>query len=83
MPAVHRGQHFDKIALKWYGLADRRLEYFVELYQSGRWKHYYTRERFVLRMLDVIKATKLWGELVDRLVTERNAARDDHLRPAA
>jgi hypothetical protein len=34
-------------------------------------------------MLDVIKATKLWGELVDRLVTERNAARDDHLRPAA
>jgi hypothetical protein len=83
MPAVQGARLFDKIACQWQALADRRLAYFIELYQSGRWKHYYTRERFALRMLDVIKAAKVWGELADRPMAERLAARDDDLRPAA
>jgi len=83
MPAVQGSHRLDKVTRQWHKLADRRLEYFIELYQSGRWKHYYTRERFALRMLDVIKAAKVWGELANRPVTERLAARDDDLRPAA
>ena len=75
--------NFDEIARKWRDLADRRLEYFITLYQSGRWKHYYTREDFTLRMVDVIKAAKAWGELADRTTAERTVTPDDHLRPAA
>ena len=54
MPAVQGAHLLDKITCQWQALADRRLAYFIELYQSGRWKHYYTRERFALRMLDAL-----------------------------
>jgi hypothetical protein len=88
MPATLGGPRLDEITHKWRHLADRRLVYFTELYRSGRWKHYYTRERFAMRMLDVIKAAKVWGELAERASAEKTfaqqpAARDDRLRPAA
>ena len=83
MPAVQREQRFDKLALKWHDLADRRLSYFIELYRSGRWKHYYTPEAFSARMADVIKAKKAWDKLAYRAIVERNAERDGRWRPAA
>ena len=88
MPAMQGGIRLDEISQKWRDLAERRLAYFTELYRSGRWKHYYTRESFALRMLDVIKAAKVWGELADRtlaaqVLAEQRAARDDRMRPAA
>jgi uncharacterized repeat protein (TIGR03809 family) len=88
MPAVQGGSRRDDIARKWLDLAERRLAYFSELYRSGRWKRYYNEERFALRMLDVIRAAKLWGDLAGRARPEQPdaeppAARDDHLRPAA
>jgi hypothetical protein len=83
MPALPDGLHFDRISRNWHDLADRRLSYFIELYRSGRWQHYYTQESFAVRMLDVIKVTKAWGELADRAAAERTAASGDHLRPAA
>ena len=82
MPAVQGGPRLDEIARKWHDLAERRLAYFTELYRSGRWKHYYTQERFALRMLDVIKAAKVWGELAAPAANSRRC-RDDELRPAA
>ena len=36
----------ERIARKWHDLAEQRLDYYTELYRSGRWKHYYTEERF-------------------------------------
>jgi hypothetical protein len=88
MPKTPGAPRLDEIADKWRDLADRRLAYFTELYRSGRWKHYYTRESFALRMLDVIKAAKVWGELADRtlaaqVLAEQQTARDDRMRPAA
>jgi hypothetical protein len=83
MPAVQYGDRFDEIAHKWHDLAMRRLRYFAELYHSGRWKHYYTQEQFSVRMLDVIKAAKAWGDLAGRPQPEQPAARDDRMRPAA
>ncbi len=88
MPATQGEPRLDEIARKWRDLADRRLAYFTELYRSGRWKHYYTQERFALRMLDVIKAAKIWGELAERPqgqppLAGQIGARDDQLRPAA
>ncbi len=83
MPAVQGAPRFDRIARKWHDLAERRLAYYSELYRSGRWKHYYTQEHFALRMLDVIRAVKIWGVLAGRPRAERPVARDDELRPAA
>lgn len=73
----------DQIALKWHDLAQRRLDYYSELYRSGRWRLYYTQERFAVRMLDVISAAKKWRDLAGLPHGEKPAQRDDELRPAA
>jgi hypothetical protein len=83
MPALQGEPRLDVIARKWHNLAERRLAYFTELYRSGRWTHYYTQELFAVRMLDVIKAAKVWGELAGAgRQPEQPIARDDDLRAA-
>ena len=63
MQALPSRPRLDEIALKWHDLAQRRLDYYTELYRSGRWRHYYTQERFAVRMLDVINSARKWREL--------------------
>jgi uncharacterized repeat protein (TIGR03809 family) len=78
MPPVPGPPPLDVIARKWCDLAQRRLDYYTELYRSGRWRHYYTEETLALRMLDVIKAVKLWNALAPAPPADK-----DDLRPAA
>lgn len=80
----------DQIALKWHDLAQRRLDYYTELYRSGRWRHYYTQERFAVRMLDVINAARKWRDLAGlpqagpaEQASQQASRHDDSLRPAA
>ncbi len=54
------------IAERWSDLAERRRDYFIELYKSGRWKHYYDERQFLERMRDVVKATEAWSKLAGR-----------------
>lgn len=86
MQALPSGPRLDKIALKWHELAQRRLDYYTELYRSGRWRHYYTQERFAMRMLDVINAARQWRDLAGlprEEPAERSSQHDDTMRPAA
>ena len=98
MPAVQGGTRLGVIASQWHELAERRLAHFNELYRSGRWARYYSKEHFALRMLEVIKAAKTWRDLAsrswsvnswtdksstDKACTEQPLVRDDDLRPAA
>ena len=63
MPISGRHSYAD-IARRWHTLATRRLAYYDELYRSGRWRHYYANHHdFALRMLDVVRAAKIWAEL--------------------
>jgi uncharacterized repeat protein (TIGR03809 family) len=56
----------DAIAQRWSDLAERRRAYFVELFNSGRWKHYYSEQEFLERLRDVMKAADAWGRLAGR-----------------
>jgi uncharacterized repeat protein (TIGR03809 family) len=51
----------DAVAHKWRRLAERRRAHFIELFYSGRWKHYYTEEQFLQRMREVIRAAERWA----------------------
>ena len=82
MPHIPGADRLDQASRKWRDLAEKRLAYFVELYQSGRWQHYYTQERFAMRMLDVIKAAKTWAELAEQAPATKTADRD-RMRSAA
>jgi uncharacterized repeat protein (TIGR03809 family) len=60
------GRALDRVAQKWRDLADRRRAHFVELYHSGRWKHYYSEEQFLSRMRDAIRAAESWALIAPR-----------------
>jgi len=77
MPAAQGATRLDHIAMKWRAMADRRLEYYTELYRSGRWRHYYSQEDFAVRMLDVIKAVKVWYDLAERTASGRPLAQNE------
>ena len=75
MPAVQSGHGFDEMSRQWHDLARRRLDYFTELYRSGRWRRYYPSEQdFAARMLDVIKAEKDWARLAGIAAAARPAS---------
>ena len=54
------------LAQRWCDLAERRVDYFRELFQTGRWKHYYSEREFILRMRDVMAAVENWRSLAGR-----------------
>ncbi len=56
-------KRIDRITQQWRDLAERRLQYYTELYQSGRWRRYYTEERFVEVMAEVADTVSTWRKL--------------------
>ncbi|MGH6684191.1 MAG: TIGR03809 family protein [Pseudolabrys sp.] len=75
---VKPGRSFDATSRKWLELAERRLSYYASLYQSGRWRRYYTPESFSERIVDVMKAVAVWRELAGEAPVA-----EDEARPAA
>jgi hypothetical protein len=84
---ISGGKSFADLARRWHGLATRRLAYYDELYRSGRWRHYYVNQHdFALRMLDVVRAAKIWAELAGKSPAAKPAPASkpsDKLRSAA
>ena len=83
MPHIAGAPRIDLMARKWHALAQRRLLYYSELYRSGRWTHYFaSHEAFAARMLDVVRAAKVWARLAGEQPARATTDLDD-LRPAA
>ena len=79
-PACHP---FDTIARKWFALAVRRRDYFLELMHSGRWTRYYDEESFLERMRDVMQAVENWRALAGAAQEPEDDDMNNKLRPAA
>jgi uncharacterized repeat protein (TIGR03809 family) len=69
-PTAHRQE---KLAQKWSELAKRRRDHFVELYKTGRWKHYYTEAEFQDELRKVMQAAEEWERLAGRRPEAHNA----------
>jgi len=87
MSARHSAQRFDEIAQKWRNFAQRRRDYFIELYDSGRWKHYYSEAQFIDRMREAIQLSERWIEIAprpaDEVFAQQARAAADALRRTA
>jgi len=70
MSARQPALEFDEVAHKWRALTERRRAHFVELYQSGRWKHYYSEEQFLYRMREAVALSERWAEIAPRPADE-------------
>ena len=53
-------------ALKWRALAERRRDHHIELYRSGRWRHYYTDQQFLIEMRAAIALAQRWATIAPR-----------------
>jgi hypothetical protein len=66
-----------KLAEKWRDHAEKRRDYFAELYRSGRWKLYYDDETLVARIREVAEICDRWTMILEqhrRLLTEPDEA---------
>jgi uncharacterized repeat protein (TIGR03809 family) len=63
MSARPPARALEEVAQKWRALAERRCANFLELYESGRWKYYYSEEQFLRRLREAIRLSERWAEL--------------------
>jgi uncharacterized repeat protein (TIGR03809 family) len=59
-------REFGKIAEKWRDLAERRRDYFSELYSSGRWKRYYEQDGLLAQTREVAEICDRWASIVEQ-----------------
>jgi len=52
---------YDSIARRWLALIERRQENFIDLCNTGRWRHYYTRAEFLDEMRKVLRLRDQWA----------------------
>jgi uncharacterized repeat protein (TIGR03809 family) len=64
---------YDDLARKWLVLAERRKAHFIDLYESGRWKHYYTEPQIIAELRAAGAACDDWAKIVG--VSPQAAAR--------
>ncbi len=55
-----------EVSLKWRDLAERRRAHFIDLYQSGRWRHYYDDVDFLIEMRAAIAAAERWAKIAPK-----------------
>jgi uncharacterized repeat protein (TIGR03809 family) len=48
---------------RWRALADRRLEHMTVLYDTGRWRRYFTEEKFLEVIRETRAAADMWHQL--------------------
>lgn len=54
---------YDGIARRWLALIERRQEHFLDLCDSGRWRHYFTEAEFLDEMRKVLRVRDQWAAL--------------------
>jgi uncharacterized repeat protein (TIGR03809 family) len=54
---------YDSIARRWLALVERRQEHFIELSNTGRWRHYYTQTEFLDEMRKVLRVRDQWATI--------------------
>jgi hypothetical protein len=61
---------YDSIARRWLALVERRQQNFIELCNTGRWRHYYTHAQFFDEMRKVLYLRNQWAQLAGVPVSE-------------
>jgi len=67
LPSVVRARaSIARAALKWTELAERRREHYIELYESGRWRHYHTDHAFLAQLRQAFATAENWARIAHR-----------------
>jgi uncharacterized repeat protein (TIGR03809 family) len=64
------------VVARWCDLAERRLEYLTELFETGRWRRYFSECAFLENIQEAKAAVEIWRELSTREASRDNFAID-------
>ena len=64
------------IIARWCNLAEQRLEYLTELFESGRWRRFHTERAFLENIREAKVAVETWRDLLRREASLDNSAMD-------
>jgi uncharacterized repeat protein (TIGR03809 family) len=77
------------IAARWTALAEQRLEYLTELFETGRWRRFHSELAFLENIREAKTAVETWRDLatreaatIPRLTSPGSAAPERHCRAA-
>ena len=62
---------YDSTACRWLALVERRQQNFIELWDTGRWQHYYTHAQFLEEMLKMLDLRNRWASLAGLPINEK------------
>ena len=64
------------IVSRWCNLAEQRLDYLTELFETGRWRRFHTEHAFLENIREAKEAVELWRSLETREASLDNNAVD-------
>ena len=64
------------IVSRWCNLAEQRLEYLTELFETGRWRRFHTEQAFLENIREAKAAVEVWRSLERREASLDNNAVD-------
>jgi hypothetical protein len=70
---VARGR---EIVARWCKLAEQRLDYLTQLFETGRWRRFYSEGAFLENVREAKAAVEAWRDLLSREGSRDNRAID-------
>ena len=64
------------IVARWCALAEQRLEYLTELFETGRWRRFHSELAFLENIQEAKAAVETWRDLLTREASRDNSAID-------
>jgi uncharacterized repeat protein (TIGR03809 family) len=64
------------IVARWCDLAEQRLEYLTELFETGRWRRFHSEIEFLENIREAKAAVETWRDLLSREASLDNSAID-------
>ena len=64
------------ILARWCALAERRLDYLTELFETGRWRRFHSEPAFLENIREAKAALEAWRDLLSREASRDNRAID-------
>ena len=65
-----------EIVARWCNLAEQRLLYLTELFDTGRWRRFYSEQAFLENIREAKIAVETWHDLLSREASRDNRAVD-------
>jgi uncharacterized repeat protein (TIGR03809 family) len=64
------------IVARWCDLAEQRLDYLTELFETGRWRRFHSELAFLENIQEAKSAVEIWRDLAMREASRDNSAVD-------